>query len=90
MLKTPKTAEKTSLVGVSVKKMGNLLKDLGFKKDSSLTVQRAFFKHLIRAANSSSHQNPSSISEQKSPTAEKHDANEQMSFNPEILKAGNK
>jgi len=72
-----------------VKKMGNLFKNLGFKKGSSQTVQRAFFKHLVRVAESSSHQNPSLFLEQKPKLEPVNENLKQMSFDPEVLKAGN-
>lgn len=37
-------------MGVSMKKMGELMKDLGFNPNSSTAVQEAFLKHLIKAA----------------------------------------
>lgn len=34
-----------------MQKIGDLLKDLGFDKDSSLNVQKAFVRNLIKQAN---------------------------------------
>ena len=69
-----------------MKKMGDLFKELGFKKDASLDVQRAFFKHLIQAADRSTPRNSNSISEQKVKPLK---SGEQLAFDPEVLKAGN-
>lgn len=69
-----------------MKKIGNLFKELGFKKEASLDVQRAFFKHLVQAADRSTYQNPSPISEQIKP---RENTDPQLSFDPEVLKAGN-
>lgn len=72
-----------------MKKMGDLFKELGFKKDSSLEVQRAFFKHLVRSGDRSTQQNPDLFSEQKSKSETQKPPAQQLSFDPEILKAGN-
>lgn len=72
-----------------MKKIGNLFKELGFKKDSSIEVQRAFFKHLVQAADRSTQQNSSLFSEQKQKAEIKTEQASQLSFDPEILKAGN-
>ena len=72
-----------------MKKIGNLFKELGFKKDSSIEVQRAFFKHLVLAADRSTQQNPSLFSEHKAKIENKTEQPSQLSFDPEILKAGN-
>jgi hypothetical protein len=58
-----------------------LFKEMGFKRDSSSSVQRAFFKHLTQAAKGLCQQNVSPICEQKDPM--------QLCFDPKILKAGN-
>lgn len=76
-----------------MRRIGDLLKDLGFKEGSSVEVQKAFIKHLVNAADRSSIQNVSLIPEQKSkPTESEKSANtpDQLSFDPEILKAGNR
>lgn len=69
-----------------MKKMGDLFKELGFKKESSLDVQRAFFKHLILAADRSTPKNSESFSEQRTKSVK---SGEQLAFDPEVLKAGN-
>jgi hypothetical protein len=66
--------------------MGDLFKELGFKAEASPRVQRAFFKHLVQAADRSTQQNRDLFSEQKSKAENPSD---QLSFDPEILKAGN-
>lgn len=72
-----------------MKKMAELFKELGFKKDSSLEVQRAFFKHLVHASDRSTQQNRDLFSEQKTKIEVKTEQPSQLSFDPEILKAGN-
>lgn len=34
-----------------MKRAGDILKDMGFRKDAPASLQEAFFRHLIRAAN---------------------------------------
>jgi hypothetical protein len=72
-----------------VKKMAELFKELGFKKDSSIEVQRAFFQHLIRISDRSTHKNPLPFVKQMTKTEIKAEQPAQLSFDPEILKAGN-
>lgn len=71
-----------------MRKIGDIFQDLGFNKDASDDVKKAFVKHLVRAADRSSVQNSSSISKQ---VAEKKSVSKlsdtQLSFDPEILKA---
>ncbi len=73
-----------------MKKMGNLLADLGFKKESSVHTQRAFFKHLVRAATPPNVQNLDLFSELKKSPASPTEQAAQLAFDPHVLKAGNK
>ncbi len=66
-----------------MKKMGDLFKELGFRKEASPSVQRAFFKHLVQASDRSTAKDSKQISEQSVAQPE------QLSFDPEVLKAGN-
>jgi hypothetical protein len=68
------------VTGVTVRRIGDLMKDLGFNKDSSVETQKAFIKHLIEAANRASPQIP----KEKVETVEPPKA-AQLSFDAEIL-----
>ncbi len=71
-----------------MRKIGDLFHDLGFNKEASMDVKKAFVNHLVRSADRSSIQNPSLILEQKSEKKSKNKAPEtQLSFDLEILKA---
>lgn len=72
-----------------MKKIGTLFEELGFKKDASLSVQRAFIKHLVQAADRPTQQNQKVFLEQATPKYPAPTKNEQLTFDPEILKAGN-
>jgi hypothetical protein len=61
-----------------MRRVGDLLKDLGFKADSPLTTKEAFLRHLVRAANAVS---PQHSLQNKKPLA----GDVQLSFDPEIL-----
>ena len=54
-----------------MRRVGEVMKDLGFNKDAPLETQKAFIRHLIRAANGSP---PIQIPEDP-----------QLSFDPVIL-----
>lgn len=84
------SAEKTLLVGDSVKKMGILFEELGFNKNSSPHTQRAFFRHLVQSASRPNVQNSDSFSEQKAVVTTSTEFPSQLSFDPAVLKAGNK
>lgn len=47
-----------------MRRIGDLLAELGFKKDSERSVQEAFVRHLVRHARSVSPLKSASISEQ--------------------------
>lgn len=72
-----------------MKKMSELLAEMGFKEDSTSSVQQAFLKHLIKAETAISRQNSSLISKQINPSSATPEP-VQLSFDNEILKAGNK
>jgi hypothetical protein len=61
-----------------MRRVGDLLKDLGFNADSPMTTKEAFLRHLVRAANVVSPQH--SLQNEK-PTA----GDAQLSFDPDIL-----
>ncbi len=61
-----------------MRRIGDLMKDLGFNKDAPIESQKAFVRHLIRSANATSPQNSLQIPEQRSGSG-------QLSFDPDIL-----
>lgn len=61
-----------------MRRIGDLMREMGFKADSPEPTQRAFFRHLVRAAELTSARNSS----QKFELAR---AGEQLSFDPEVL-----
>jgi len=62
--------------------IGDLMKDMGFNKDAPLETQKAFFRHLIAAANASDRTRTPVLP----PTAEtKPNEPQQLSFDPEVL-----
>lgn len=73
---------------VPVRRVGDLLKDLGFNKEAPLETQQAFLRHLVRAANSSK---PSPLTHSASPQKieSKSDTDftqqTQLSFDSDIL-----
>jgi len=58
-----------------VKKVGEMMKEMGFKKNSSDDAKRAFFQYLVRTAN----QAPIPFAH-KAETSAKANAPEQLSF----------
>jgi hypothetical protein len=74
----PEAADTTSLVGESMRRIGDLLRDMGFNKDAPRSTQEAFFRHLLQNANATSAQNIFTNSEQPR-------ADQQLSFDPEVL-----
>jgi hypothetical protein len=70
-----------------VRKLAELMKDLGFNKEASLDVKKAFVRHLVTAADRSSPPKLTPISKPtlKSPTEVSQEV--QLSFDPELLKA---
>ena len=70
-----------------MRKMGDLMKDLGFNEEASLNVKTAFVRHLMNAANELSPQKLTPISKQSLHTSPKVVEEVQLSFDPELLKA---
>lgn len=70
-----------------MRKLADLMKDLGFNTEASLDVKKAFVRHLVAAADRSSSLNLTPISKPalKIPTEVSQEA--QLSFDPELLKA---
>jgi hypothetical protein len=66
-----------------MRRVGELLKDLGFNPDAPLETQKAFVRHLVRAANLTSAQNSSQTLEL--PTPKEPVRGEQLSFDPAVL-----
>lgn len=65
-----------------MRKFGDLLKDLGFNPESPLETQKAFFRHLVRAADQTSKE----ISDSVRPISIPPQEPTQLSFDPDILK----
>jgi hypothetical protein len=61
-----------------MRRLGDIIQDLGLKEDGPLNTKEAFVRHLIRAANATSPQLPLEKPEQKPTDA-------QLSFDPSIL-----
>ena len=59
--------------------IGDLMKDMGFNADAPLETQKAFIRHLIRAANGAPPPRPTEIA-QAIP-----EATGQLSFDPAVL-----
>ena len=67
-----------------MRRIGDLMSDLGFNKDAPLEAQKAFIRHLVRAAGGTVG-NPEPL---KSGAIERPSVpGEQLSFDPEILGA---
>lgn len=62
-----------------MRRLGDLLTDLGFNKDAPLDSQKALFRHLVRSANV----RPATVSPPTKPLVE----GEQLTFDLEILGA---
>ena len=60
-----------------MRKLGDLLKDLGFRPDASLDVQKAFVRHLMNHADRSAKTEP--------PPVQNVSKDPQLSFDSEIL-----
>lgn len=67
-----------------MRRLGDLMKDLGFNPDASLDTQRAFFKHLARAAENSVPKKLEINIEKKKESFE-HQEPKQLSFDSEVL-----
>jgi hypothetical protein len=65
-----------------MRRIGDLMKDLGFNKDSPVETQKAFIRHLIRTANGGAPPEPQAV-QLRVVKMENTDA--QLSFDPEIL-----
>lgn len=68
-----------------MKKIGDLMKELGFNPNASTSAQEAFVKHLIKASYGANTVTPSEKKEiqenpQKIVSLKKHEAFTQMSF----------
>jgi len=61
-----------------MRRIGGLMRDMGFNADAPEATQRAFIRHLVRAAESTSLRNSSHKVELKP-------SGEQLSFDPEVL-----
>ena len=59
-----------------MKKVGQLMQELGFRKDAPESVQKAFLNHLIKAAN----QEPIRLLDEKAKRADIETTIEQLSF----------
>jgi hypothetical protein len=75
-----------------MRRIGDLMKELGFDPAGSIDAQKAFIKHLIRAADntassarvtSENSQNSANLQKPKNSTASVSEI--QLSFDPEIL-----
>ena len=58
-----------------MRRLGEIMEEMGFKKSSSEAVQKAFIRHLIHAANGTT------VPAQEGPRGE------QLAFDPQILGA---
>lgn len=63
-----------------MRRVGDLMKDLGFNKEAPLETQKAFIMHLIRAANGAA-----PITEIPKQNLKHESVGEQLSFAAEIL-----
>lgn len=63
-----------------MRSIGDLMKEMGFNKDAPMETQKAFIRHLIRAANETSRTPATPIEAVSQPVLA-----EQLSFDPEIL-----
>lgn len=70
-----------------MRKMGELMKDLGFNQEASMDVKKAFIRHLVHASDRSSPQNLTPIAKQSEGKKEEPPVGQQLSFDPELLKA---
>lgn len=70
-----------------MRKMGDLMKDLGFNQEASMDVKKAFIRHLVKAADRSSPQNLTPIAKQPEPKKCELPAGTQLAFDLELLKA---
>jgi hypothetical protein len=64
-----------------MRSIGELMKDMGFNKDAPVETQKAFIRHLIRAANETSRAPAMPVAAQVKPAT----AEAQLSFDPAIL-----
>ncbi len=61
-----------------MRRIGDLMRDMGFNSDAPEGTREAFFRHLVQAAHATSPRIPSQTTEQKP-------ADIQLSFDPAIL-----
>lgn len=61
-----------------MRRIGDLFKELGFNKDASVEVKRAFIRHLVKQADKTAQ--PQTLPETRSETTDS-----QLSFDAEIL-----
>jgi len=61
-----------------MRKVGDLLKDMGFNENAPIETQKAFFRHLV--AKAALPRTPS-----QPPKAEEPKTGEQLAFDPKIL-----
>jgi hypothetical protein len=61
-----------------VRRIGELLKDLGFNKDASVEVQKAFVRHLVKQADKTAQP-------QRIPETKPESKDPQLSFDAEVL-----
>jgi hypothetical protein len=61
-----------------VRRIGDLFKDLGFNKDASDDVKKAFVRHLVKQADKTAQPQPL-------PQTPKIDSDPQMSFDADVL-----
>lgn len=62
-----------------MRRIGDLFEELGFNPDAPIETQKAFVRHLTRAAAGQAAQKPSELKKTAEP------AGQQLSFDPEIL-----
>lgn len=63
-----------------MRRIGDLMKEMGFNKDAPLETQKAFIRHLIQAANGAA-----PVSENSKQNLKPVSEGEQLSFDPDIL-----
>jgi hypothetical protein len=70
-----------------MRSIGELMKDMGFNKDAPVETQKAFIRHLIKAANETSNQRPAAPSApiEKPLAAPFNPSETQLSFDSNIL-----
>ena len=67
-----------------MRSIGELMKDMGFNKDAPIDTQKAFIRHLIKAANENQ-RNVAPIEAASSAPHSQAPAEAQLSFDPTIL-----